>query len=148
LVKYFNANQYDEIEFWIESKIYHPDDRISLAELNFNPKINIVKIATREYNPYNSSEMNCNRRDKNRQILEIKKIKFNFNKISKITYVWETLFKNIEKLRDTFPILKIFRESLTDNKFEIRIVEQTYNEILELTEIFLEELKKKLKRIE
>lgn len=134
LTRFFNVNEHNDVEFWINNEFYYPDDNNRLIDLVFNPLINIIEISKRKYTQFNFLNLNCSSRG--RLLTGIEKIEIKLFRNSKIIYVWEVLLENLEKKEQDLLESLNFRESLADNKSEIKTVEQTRNEIIELIKSF------------
>lgn len=134
------------VEFWINNKLYNPDDNLKLIELGFNPLTDIIETIKHKYTEYESPELVCRVRDKEQTGIE--KMEIKIFPYSKIIFVWETILENFEKNNEGLSISLKFRKSLTDNKFEKMIVEQISNKILDLTKNFFEEIRDKLGELE
>ena len=148
LADFFNINDNIVIEFWINDRIYHPNDNIRLVDLGFNPQINIIEIIKSEYIHINSPNLYCSLRDEIRPIQEIETIRFNLYNNSKLIHVWKILLENLNKIEQDLSKSFNFRNNIADNKYEKATIEQIRNEIVELTESYLAEIKRKLKKIE
>ncbi len=148
LVIFFNINDKIVIEFWINDRTYHPNDNIKLIDLGFNPQNSIIEVTKRKYVHINSPNLYCSSRDRIRPMQEIETTRFNLYNNSKIIYVWETLLENLDKIEQDLSKSFNFRKNMAVNKYEIVIVEKIHNEIVELTESYLAEIRRKLKKIE
>jgi len=146
LARDLNVYGNSTVEFWINNKLYYPNDNVKLIDLGFNPITDFVEIKKNKYTEYNSPELSCSLRDKEQ--IGIEKIKLKVFPYSKIIYVWEEILDNLEKIWEDLSISLKFRKSLSDNKFEKMIVEQISNKILDLTENFFEEIRDKLGKLE
>ncbi len=123
LADFFNINDNIVIEFWINDRIYHPNDNIRLVDLGFNPQINIIEIARSKYVHINSPNLYCSSRDRIRPMQEIETTRFILYNNSKIIYVWKTLLENLNKIEQDLSKSFIFRKNIADNKYENATIE-------------------------
>lgn len=112
LVNFFNINDKIVIEFWINDRIYHPNDNIRLVDLGFNPQISIIEITRSKYVHINSPNLYCSSRDKIRPMQKIETTRFILYNNSKIIYVWETLLENLDKIEQDQSKSFIFRKNI------------------------------------
>ncbi len=134
---------YRTVEFLFQETIYN-DNNLRLADIKMSSdylievKKNIIPLFTRT---------SCSLSDRDNNIDQRDGIRFELLLKNKIIFVFKSCLSIFKKTGITF--IKTLRHRLadTDNKFEINAIQQTMDEIQELTQNYLTDVRKSLGKI-
>ena len=75
-------------------------------------------------------------------------VRFELSLRDKINFILESCLSNITKIGNIFTEVLKYKLARTDNRFEIHAIQQTINDIQNLTQTYLIEIRKNLREIE